>query len=425
MRAAVSTQPSADTVDPGRYKNIDWDAISETPPKRGEKRRDVFIDEMAEATQPEPIPVDESQPRPQPLLGRDLGFLGPLGVRSTARMRELAAAEINYIWQDYVESSTVAVIAGAPSSGKTSLAFLIAVARASTCGPRNVLGRQVTPAPPNQFVVLIEGEHGEASTARKLLKSAELLDLNDETTDRILFFARKALLIGSKEWLGLVALIATGCVSDVFIDTVARCAPSNAGDANSEKDQIAIYSAIAAALEKSPNASTTAWVLAHTRKGGGTGLEDVSGSAQRVGQADTVLIVRAKTDAHGQVIGSITTLAKAREKPENYPEECTMHITADGITISAAAQEAAAKAAAKAGPLSAAILVVLSASPDWQHARHIRDSLKASRGKEPNKLAVARALEELVSAGSVETKPDHVGGNGKLIDAWRRTSGRP
>jgi hypothetical protein len=63
------------------------------------------------------------------------------------------------------------LVAGKSGDGKTTLLFLVLGARANLEAPITLLGREILPAPPGQFVVLIEGEHSEASAARKLVQS--------------------------------------------------------------------------------------------------------------------------------------------------------------------------------------------------------------------------------------------------------------
>ncbi len=75
------------------------------------------------------------------------------------------------------------------------------------------------------------------------------------------------------------------------------------------------------------DAQPTAWILAHTRKSGAEDLEDVSGSAQRVGQADSVIMIQPNRDAKtGRVTASTLTLMKAREEPDSHPDAVTIEI---------------------------------------------------------------------------------------------------
>src|SRR5882762_8966311 len=106
---------------------------------------------------------------------RGLTHLGPLAVHGAQRIRELAAQPVNWTWQDYMVAATIMVLAGPSSEGKTTLLFLILLARATLGPPIEICGRPIKPAPPGSFIVLIEAEHGDLSTARKLVKSANLL----------------------------------------------------------------------------------------------------------------------------------------------------------------------------------------------------------------------------------------------------------
>jgi len=73
-----------------------------------------------------------------------------------------------------------------------------------------------------------------------------------------------------------------------------------------------------------------AWVAAHTRKGESSELTDVSGSTQRTGQADTVLLVQPER-SDGRVVSSKVTFAKLREEPDEFPAPVTYAVTPKGI----------------------------------------------------------------------------------------------
>jgi hypothetical protein len=104
-------------------------------------------------------------------------------------------------------------------------------------------------------------------------------------------------------------------VSDIALDTLARTAP---GDANSEEAQVAIFERIVETIDMAPSEETrpVAWVAAHTRKDDSWELEDVGGSTQRVGQSDSVLMIRATKDSDGRVTSTKVKFAKLREDPE-------------------------------------------------------------------------------------------------------------
>jgi hypothetical protein len=264
-----------------------------------------------------------------PLVG--LAHLAPIAVVGADRLRALAAQPVDWVWRDYAVNGTIVVMAGPPSGGKTTLLFLVLLARAAS-GQITLLDRSIAPAPPGRYVVLIEGEHGEASAARKLVKSAGLLKLSDAALDRIIVVARKAVTLGSDAWKDVEKLIERGRVSDLAIDTLARVAP---GDANSEAEQAQIFDSVARAIELAPiGAQPVAWLVAHTRKDSAADLDDVSGSTQRVGQADSVIMVRPERDkVTKQVTASTIVLLKAREDPETYPDAATLTIAGSALSV--------------------------------------------------------------------------------------------
>lgn len=250
---------------------------------------------------------------------RSLPHLEQVALTGYDKIIRLAGEPISYIWQDIAVPGTINLLAGGPSEGKTTLLFLILAARLHFGAAIELLGRLIQPAPPDKFVVLIEGEHSEHSTCRKLVKSFMILRLDDAGLRRVIIVARKAVVLGSPEWQDVVKLVGMGHVSDIAIDTVARVAPR---DANDEKEQVAIFAEVAKALEAAPAGQTQpiSWAVAHTRKNNTSGdLADVSGSVQRVGQADTVMLVKGEK-LNGQTVSSTVTFAKLREDPDDYPQ---------------------------------------------------------------------------------------------------------
>lgn len=264
----------------------------------------------------------------EPLRG--LEALSKVAVVGGKRIIELANAPIHYVWTDIAVAGIIVLLAGGPGEGKTTLLFLIIIARVNRGGPVKLLGRMVEPAPPNTYFVLIEGEHGEGSASRKLVSSCEIMGVEVEPAlNHVILIARKAVRLGSPEWIDIQRMIAAGLVSDIAIDTVARVAP---GDADNEREQVAIFDLVAQAIEAAPPdvAKPVAWAIAHTRKNGTTGdLSDVSGSTQRTGQADTVLLVKGEKE-DGRVVSSTVTFAKLREEPDEYPLPVTFAIRKDG-----------------------------------------------------------------------------------------------
>ena len=241
----------------------------------------------------------------------------------------LASAPVSYAWVDIAVAGTIVLLAGGPSEGKTTLLFLLLAARAAIGGRVQLLGRDVEPAPEGRYLLLIEGEHSESSTARKLIRSLEILGVPQNALNRVIIVARKSLTIGSPAWDEVTSLVRAGLVSDIAIDTIARCSPA---DANDEAAQVQIFSALADCIEAAPNpdARPTVWMVAHTRKGSSGELGDVSGSAQRVGQADSVLIVKG-TKVKGRTVSSRVTFQKLREEPDEYPSPVDFTLQRDVV----------------------------------------------------------------------------------------------
>lgn len=270
-----------------------------------------------------PIPTPTLK---EPLQG--LKHLGPIAIVGRERILRLAATPVSYVWQDIAVAGTIVLLASGPSEGKTTLLFLILAARMNLGEPVFLLGRRIDPAPQGKWTVIIEGEHSEASACRKLAKSVRLLGVDETALDRVILIARKAVRLGSPEWSDVVKLVAAGLVSDIAIDTVARVAPANSDD---EREQAAIFDQVAQAIDAAPDEGSKpcVWACAHTRKNQTSGgLEDVSGSAQRTGQADTVLLLKGEK-VDGRTVATRVTFAKLREDPDDYPLPVTFSIAPD------------------------------------------------------------------------------------------------
>ena len=283
--------------------------------------------------------TDSEPPKPSaasPLAG--LPELAKVAVLGAARIRELASRPVVYLWRDIAIAGIITVIAGGAGSGKTTLLFLVLAARLMRGEPVKVLGREITPIPAGKYIVLVEGEHSDTSASRKLVRSCQLLGVDESALDRVILVARRAVRIGSPAWQDVEKLIAAGLVSDVALDTLARVAP---GEENSEAAQVAIFDRLAQAVERAPDPETrpVVWVVAHKRKGEGVDLDDVAGSMQRVGQADTVLMVVAER-SDGRVTASKVTFSKLREDPEEWPAPVTYVVKKDAVvTVDAPEQD--------------------------------------------------------------------------------------
>jgi AAA domain len=261
-------------------------------------------------------------------------FLSKVALLGADAILRKSAEPVLYIWQDIAVQGTIMVLAGGPGEGKTTLLFLFLAARLHQGDPKMLLGRPVMPANIGGFVVLIEGEHGEISTCRKLVKSCKIMGVEARIAlERIIVIARKAVTIGSPEWRDIEKLITEGRVTDIAIDTIARVAPA---DANDEREQVAVFEQVAKAIERAPSEALkpTVVALAHTRKGGDrSSLESISGSTQRTGQADTVLGVEGKRNSTGRIVSSKVTFMKLREEPDDYPEPVSFTVLEGGTGI--------------------------------------------------------------------------------------------
>lgn len=329
---------------------------------------------------------------------RGLTNLAPIAVIGRDRILELAAKPVRYVWQEIAVATTIIVIAGPPGCGKTTLLFLILSARLNCGEAVKLLEREVSPAPPGRFVVLVEGEHFEESTARKLKKSLQLLAIDDKALDRMIYVARRAVRLGSPVWKDIEELVRRGLVSDIAIDTIARVAPA---DANDEREQVAIFDSIACTIDLAPSeeAKPTVWAAGHTRKGAtGGDIEGVGGSIQRVAQADTLLMVEADR-ADGRVVATKVTFAKLREDPDEYPAPVTYAIEHGQLRSQGAAPDD--------GPLEERILNrirVMGAQTKNALKKHLGRSDKDVDAALTTLFDAKRILPEPVMVNGVERK---------------------
>jgi hypothetical protein len=358
----------------------------------GIAREDIASDINAIDTEDAAGEPEQSKAAPSTDPLRGLQHLPKVALLGRDAIRAKADEPVDYVWQDIAVAGTIVLLAGGPGEGKTTLLFLILAARMSIAEDVDILMRKVTRAPENKWIVLIEGEHGEGSASRKIVKSLSVLAVHNLALKRIIIVARKAVRIGSPEWGDVTELVRRGLVSDIALDTIARCAPA---DANNEQEQVAIFDQVAATIDAAPTDADkpTVWVVAHTRKNGsGESVADVSGSAQRAGQVDSVLMVKGEKLA-GRTVSSTVTFAKLREEPDEYPAPVTFAITrGDGGKPRLVLADAAPDTDA---PLEAQILEVLALGPKTKNAL----SRKLSR----NKSDIDGALTALFEARRIRT----------------------
>lgn len=340
---------------------------------------------------------------------RGLEYLPRVALVGRENILACAAEPVDYVWQDIAVRGTIVLVAGPSGEGKTTLLFLVLVARMNTGEPVSVLGRVVKPAPPGMWIVVIEGEHAEGSASRKFVSSCALLRVDDAALGRVIVVARKAVRLGSPEWADVARLVAAGLVSDIAIDTVARVAPA---EANDEREQVAIFDVLAQTIDCAPDGcEPTVWPIAHTKKNGSGGLEDVSGSTQRVGQADSVLLVKAEREG-GRVVSSKVTFAKLREDPPSYPEPAvfSLRLGADGVRSIVWGEDAPEPNDNR--PLEARIVDLLAAKPRSKTA--LATALRRS------KADVDDAITNLFSERTITTTDATIGGRPFKVFALRR-----
>jgi hypothetical protein len=264
---------------------------------------------------------------PDPLAR--LPHLSKLALRGRAIV-DAEAQPVDYLWAGILARDHHGEISGPSYSGKTTLAFLLAVAAANpTEEAVKLLGHPVKPIERGAFVVVVENENGRRSAAAKLVASCQMLALPvDETLDRVLLIARADMVAhaetdktsGQTPWSDVLALGEDGHVGLTILDSRARTLSS--GESNAEKDQAFAERIVHQAIKFTGGPVV---VVSHTRKSGAESIEDIAGSGQRGAGADTVLLVTAARTA-GRVLSSKVVFAKLRDGEDDHPEPVTFTI---------------------------------------------------------------------------------------------------
>lgn len=318
-----------------------------------------------------------------------------------------AAKPVPFIWGYVAVRGSVILVGGPPGSGKSTLFFHILAGRASTI-PKAVdfLGMPLQPAPRGKYLVLLE-EGTEGNTARKISSALQRLNIDPgPALDRVLIVARQDVVVGKGPiWRELVNLVASGQVSDLFVDTLAYVTPVDA-EANSEAAQVGLFRGLAKLIKKAPreNQQPTIWIAAHARKGAVGSIDDISGSVQRTAQCDTVLLVM-RSKAKGPR-SNLLSFLKLREDPPGGDEVKPVRYriaTGRPVEILGEENQKTIDPEPPEGPtLPERILATISCGSDMTMTQiRARVSMSATTAH--------RQLESLVKAGKLEVRGDRYG----------------
>jgi AAA domain-containing protein len=265
-------------------------------------------------------------------FGRATEQLESRGIIGFEASRAILAVPIEWIWDGIIACDHAVEICGPSYVGKSTLAILLAVARANPTGkPIDLFGRMVAPAPAGKLIAIANEENGRQSAVAKIDSAIEMLGLPlRETWDRILLLSRAGLrahALTSDDmrgvpkddlWAALLHAAQHGAIDLVVLDTRARIF-SGFGNPKDEDSQAAAAAAITRLVELT---GAPVLVVSHTRKGASDDIEDVSGSAQRGGGADVILMVTAERE-DGKVLSSKVVFIKLRDGVGEHPEPIT------------------------------------------------------------------------------------------------------
>lgn len=236
-------------------------------------------------------------------------------------------APVDWAWEGIAANDSHVEISGPTYSGKTTLAFLLAVASASTVGPVNVLGRKVIPISRKRRVLIVEEEDGLEDCWDKLRSACQMLGLDPRTTvSRIAVACRTGFHPGGEVAEMVRTAADMGCFGRIFLDSRARIFFES--KANSEEDQAMAARWVTELINRG---QCSVWVIGHTRKGSADELEDMSGNHQRAAAADVILLVRSKHAKFGNVLSSRVVFKKLRrmKRAKDQPKPVVFSIECD------------------------------------------------------------------------------------------------
>jgi hypothetical protein len=228
--------------------------------------------------------------------------------------RAVLAEPTVFLWDEVIASDSVVELAGKSATGKSTLAFMLAVAGANpTSEPVSLFGRKVNPIARGKRVLTVNEENGRKSAVKAIDKAIEIFGLPpEETWERIWLFARAGIKGRGRSWDELVAAARRGEIGMSVFDTRARIFRCF-GPSKDEETQAAVAEAVQDFVSASGGA---ALVVSHATKAGeGNDIEDIAGSAQRGAAADVILMVSADRK-QGRVLSSTLTFAKLRDGDE-------------------------------------------------------------------------------------------------------------
>jgi energy-coupling factor transporter ATP-binding protein EcfA2 len=276
-------------------------------------------------------------------------FLARLAITGYDASRRVIREPIAWTWRGIIARTHAVEICGQTGSGKSTFTTLLAVAVANpTSTPVALLGHEVTPAPEGQRVLIVNEENSRQSAVALIDRAIEILALparetwarivlvsrgnvaahwiedndddtseDDERTDEDRDRAVRARLHDpSTAWEAIIAAAYAGAWAFIVLDTRAKIL--RLGETNSEDAQADASRMLTQLVE---SARCAVAVASHTRKGAtGDDLDDVSGSAQRAGGADVIILASAER-TKGKVTATKLVVAKLRDSDgDEHPE---------------------------------------------------------------------------------------------------------
>jgi AAA domain-containing protein len=327
---------------------------------------------------------------------RDDGYTSPVILRMSLWSIEdiLARASPKWLLEHLFALGALVVVYGAPGCAKS---FLVLDWALSIAAGRSWLDYEVIS--PGRVVYVV----GEGAGGLRKRVQAWMQEHPQDTIPEAFFIPEPVQLLNKEDVDMLLTRIVRLRPVLVILDTLATCMD---GDENSSKD---MSLAIAAAKRIIRETGATVILVHHTGKRG----DGERGHSTLRGAADTMMLVRAKTDASG---GKLVEVVNTKQKDEDACLPITAQLTCvrvgttdDGEPLTSCVLQATGATPSFSGELGVGVARTLSMLverfPNGTSSTLWRESLQANDGPPLPKRTYQNHRGELLERGLVELVP--------------------